>query len=121
MTKKIEEKLKKELAKRGLTLMCSPEKNSRLSSGQLVVFSAEQSKEDEDKKKPLIAGFRRGNSPDSIIGDYHNKFLEALEAVGIPRSSLYSTYPRVARGKIWPTFEARLTLDAFRELELISD
>ncbi|MEK7604114.1 MAG: hypothetical protein AAB461_03305 [Patescibacteria group bacterium] len=116
----LKKKLEQELTKRGLTLMWSPELN-QLRLDNLVVFGAEQSTKSEDK--PLIAGFgpggfseSHGNSPISVIADYHNKFLEALEAVNIPRSSLHSNYPHVGRGKIWPTFVARLTQETFREL-----
>ena len=120
---KMKKRPEQELIKRGLCLIWSPEPN-RLDPDDLVVFGAEQSTNSEDK--PLIAGFgpggfseTYGNSPAPVLGDYHDKFLEALEAVGIPRSSLHSTYPHVGRGKIWPTFVARLTQEAFRELEHI--
>jgi hypothetical protein len=114
------ERLKQELERRGLTLVWTP-KPDRLSRGDLVVFGAEQST--GGRKKPLIAGFgpgkfdeARGNSPATSIQDYQNRFLEALEAAGIPKNSLHSTYPHVGRGKIWPTFVARLTQQKFRKL-----
>ena len=116
----LKKKLEQELTKRGLILVWSPEPN-RLRPDDLVVFGAEQSTKGDGKT--LIAGFgpggfseSYGNSPISVIGDYHNKFLEALEAANIPRSSLHSNYPHVGRGKIWPTFVARLTQETFREL-----
>ena len=118
----LKKKLERELKKRGLTLIWSPEPD-RLRPDDLVVFGAEQSTNNKDKDKPLIAGFSPGgfsesygNSPTSVIGDYHSKFIEALEVVGIPRNSLHSNYPYVGRGKIWPTFLARLTQETFREL-----
>ena len=116
-------KLERELIKRGLTLVWGPEPE-RLRPDDLVVFGAEQSTKSKDE--PLIAGFGPGgfgegygNSPVTVIGDYHNKFLEALEAVGIPRNSLHSNYSHVGRGKIWPTFVARLTQETFRELKFV--
>jgi len=116
----IKKNLELKLTERGLNLVWSPEPN-RLGPGDLVVFGAEQSTNGKDK--PLIAGFglggfseTYGNSPASVLMDYQDRFLEALEAVGIPRSSLHSTYPHVGRGKIWPTFVARLTQETFREL-----
>ncbi len=119
---KIEKKLKKELTKRGLTLVWSPELN-RLGQDDLVVFGAEQST--KEGEKPLMAGFGPGgfseiwgNSPGSALKDYNNRFLEALEVVGIPRGSLHSNYPHVGRGKIWPTFVASLTQEAFGGLKL---
>lgn len=117
----LKKKLERELKKRGLTLVWSPEQN-RIRPDDLIVFGAEQSTNGKDK--PLIAGFgpigfseTYGNSPAPIIGDYHNKFLEALEVVGIPRSSLHSNATHVGRGKIWPTFVARFTQETFRELK----
>ncbi|MDP1688877.1 MAG: hypothetical protein Q8L47_01970 [bacterium] len=115
----IKKNLEKELSERGLRLVWSP---VRLGPGDLVVFGAEQSINSKDK--PLVAGFGPGgfeesfgNSSTSDIGNYQNKFLEALEAVGVPRSSLHSNYPHVGSGKIWPTFVARLTQETFRELK----
>lgn len=119
----IECKLKQELVKRGLILVWGPELN-RLGSDALIVFGAEQLH--KDNGKPLIAGFgpggfseTYGNSHASVLQDYHNRFLEALEAVGIPRSSLHSNYPHAGRGKIWPTFVARLTQKTFKELKQV--
>lgn len=117
----IKKNLERELTKRGLSLVWSPEPN-RLGPDDLVVFGAEQSTNRKDK--PLIAGFgpggfneTYGNSPASVLGDYHNRFLEALEVVGIPRSSLRANYQHVGRGKIWPTFVADLTQETFRGLK----
>ena len=118
--KELEKRLKRELKKQGLTLIWSPEPE-RLRSGDLVVFGAEQST--NGKNRPLIAGFgpggfseSYGNSPPSTIKDYHDKFLDALEVIGIPRSSLHSNYSYAGRGKIWPTFVARITQETFRKL-----
>lgn len=119
----IEEVLKQELEKRDLRLVYSPETgSSRLRSDQLIVLGAEQSL--SSKNKGLIAGVGLtgfdeddGNSPASVIEDYHSRFIEALEVVGIPRSSLHSAYPDVGMGKIWPTFIARLTQEEFRNLK----
>lgn len=117
----IKKKLEQELTKHGLTLVWSPDSNW-LRPDDLVVFGAEQSTNRKDK--PLIAGVgpggfseTYGNSLAFAAGNYHNKFLETLEAVGIPRSSLHSNYLHVGRGKIWPTFVVRLTQDTFLGLK----
>jgi len=107
--------LEVELAKQGLKLVWFPEQH-RLKENDLVVFGAEQySNEDE----PLIAGFRSGNSPQKLVDKYHEHFLKALEAIGIPRESLHSNFIRVCRGKIWPTFVARLEQKAYEEISAI--
>ncbi len=116
----IEEKLKQELKKRGLTLVWKPQMD-RLKPDDLVVFGAEQN---QNTGQPLIAGFGpsgfgedHGNSPSHVIADYHFEFLEALEAVGILRSSLNSNSTHVRRGTIWPIFVARLTQETFEKLK----
>ena len=110
----IQEKLEKELSQRGLKLIWKPDL-SKLDRGDLVVFGAEQA---------LNHGFgpgefseSHGNSPQQSVEGYRKSFLDSLEAVGIPRSSLESEYPHVGRGKIWPTFVARLTQEQFRNLK----
>lgn len=115
----IQEKLKKELSSRGLRLVWNPD-SRRLDRDDLVVFGAEA----VNHGKPLVAGFgprgfseRYGNSPHQAIEDCRKSFLDSLEAVGIQRSSLESEYPHVGRGKIWPTFVARLTQEEFRKLQ----
>ncbi len=119
----INPRLINELEKRGLRLVWSPKKTDRLSPEHLRVFGAEQSLESTEER--LSTGFGRsghgevfGNSPDHLIEEHHERFLAALEEVGIPRQSLHSHFIRTCRGKIWPTFIARLTQPEFKGLKL---
>jgi hypothetical protein len=102
----IEDALQLELAKRGLKLIWKPTPD-KLSEGNLVVFGAEEQAE-KTTPNPFFedqaAGFQDG-------------LLAALEAVGIPRASLHSSYPRICRGKCWCTYIARLTQETFKELK----
>jgi len=118
----VESRLREELASRGLDLLWVSDLN-RLGPRDLVVFGAEQASASGDSEGRLVAGFGPGgfgesfgNSPIPVLQSYHDRFLKALEIVGIPRASLHSNFFEVGRGKIWPTFVARLTQKAFREL-----
>jgi hypothetical protein len=121
----LKEKLTSELAARGLHLVWFPDPGRFTSADQLVVFGAEQAV--DSGEEPLTAGFgpggyseAYGNSPISTIQDFHIRFLAALEAAGIPRTALHSDFTRVCRGKIWPTFVARVTQEVSRSMGLMS-
>lgn len=116
-------RLESELRDNGLQLTWFPDPQ-QLRAGNLIVFGAEQQL---DAGKPLIAGFgpggrseAYGNSPSSVVEGYGEKFLVALETVGIPRAALHQNYIHVGRGKIWPTFVASLTQDGFASLPVVT-
>lgn len=111
----IQRKLEKELSSRGLKLVWRPG-SSKLGKDDLVVFGANQKTRQHE---PLIDGFAgpASFSDPPSIQEYQESFLNSLEAVGIPRSSLESQYPIVGRGRISPTFVARLKQKNFRKLK----
>lgn len=104
----INAKLNLELKNRGLYLVWKPDQSKIEKPDNLIVFGAEQS---PDTKEASI-------STDAQALDHQNRLLDALEAIGIPRGSLHSNFPRICRGKMWPTFIARITQESFRELSL---
>ncbi|MEK7504895.1 MAG: hypothetical protein AAB589_01245 [Patescibacteria group bacterium] len=89
--------------------MWSP-KPRELRRDELVVFGAEQKV--RGNKEPLVVG-----STGSLVDKYHEAFLRSLELAGIPRKTLHSQYVHVGRGKIWPTFVARITQENFRTIK----
>jgi hypothetical protein len=117
---RIRSKLEKELAKRNLRLVWDPEP-AKLGPNELVVFGAEDVVREGEKPLttgigPIGSGEQFGNSPEPVVEEHLKKFLEALAAAGIPQTSLHSSYSHTGRGKIWPTFVARLTLETFNAL-----
>ncbi len=109
-TNRMERVLKKELRNRDLRLVWSP-KPGHMKRDELVVFGAEQKVGCKAKKQLSMA------SPMPVVNEYHEAFLRSLELAGVPRNCLHSTYVHVGRGKIWPTFIARITQESFRVIK----
>jgi hypothetical protein len=119
----IDGKLRDELSKRGFKLVERSDL-SKLGPTDFVVFRAEQ-KTYRDAKLFLVGpnssikGLKESRlSEIPYVKSLHIKFLEALEAVGIPRDSLSLTSP-LSRAKGSLSFVAMLPQDKFRELQII--
>lgn len=112
----IKERLLRELSVRELRLVSCPDSLSKCKTDELLWFSAEQSTKSKDK--PLVAGLkpRSSNTPDAVVSEYHNRFLAALHAVGIPRSAIHAHYLFVGRRKTRPTFVAQIRKSTFQGL-----
>ena len=110
------------LERHGLTMVYWP-KVGELGVNDLVVFGAEQSS--KDSRPRLIygtgvlsddPGALEGNTPIAIVNEYMANFLLALAEAGLAEESIHSSYYKTGRGKIWPTFWARLLQAEFARL-----